>query len=51
MKAKYLGVFHMRGPNQQDLGTKPFQGDNIKYPRTKKSTQVEDIVGFQGLTL
>jgi hypothetical protein len=51
MKAMYRAVFAREDLNRQDPELKSFRGDNIKYPRTKKSTQVEDIVDFQGLTL
>jgi len=51
MKARYRGDFHREDLNTQDPELKSFRGDNIKYLRTKKATQVEDIVDYQGLTL
>jgi hypothetical protein len=29
--------------NRQNTDIKPIKGDNIKYPRVKKATQVEEI--------
>jgi hypothetical protein len=49
MKARYRGDFQQEDLNLQDPELKSFRGDNIKYLRTKKATQVEDVV--QGLTL
>ena len=51
MKASYQGDFHQEALNIQDPELKSFRGDNIKYSRTKKATQVEDIVDCQALAL
>ena len=51
MKARYRGDFQQEDLNLQDPDLKSFRGDNIKYLRTKKATQVEDVVDVQGLTL
>ena len=51
MKARYRADFQQEDLNTQDPELKSFRGDNIKYLRTKKATQVDDIVDVQGLTL
>ena len=51
MKARYRGDFRKDVLNPQDPELKSFRGDNIKYLRTKKATQVEDVADVQGLTL